>query len=74
MEKCGFIVIPKGAIKDVVDNYHIYNTDWLLDNLDEEYERLKTLKKWKDKNKDRDFKKELEDIKAKIIEEFENEI
>ena len=57
------IVISKGVLKHVGGNYHVYNTDWLLDNLDREYENLKNLKKWREKNKDRDFKKELEELK-----------
>lgn len=56
------IVISKGVLKHVGGNYHVYNTDYLLEHLDREYELLKEYKKWKEKNKDRDFKKELEEL------------
>lgn len=74
MEEYEYIKVSKGVLKHVGGDYHVYNTDWLLDNLDREYETLKYLKEWKEKNKDRNFKKELEELKLKIREELDNEI
>ena len=74
MEEYEYIKVSKGVLKHAGGDYHVYNTDWLLDNLDREYETLKYLKEWKEKNKDRNFKKELEELKLKMREELDNEI